>query len=216
MEGAFDFTDVLDEAVGRSGGERSTADDVLKVRRGMRLLLERWAAEGYNTWRIRSTSVMTLGGAQVGLPAEVDDVIDVNSVRGSGSEAPMQRITATQYAQLANKLTDGEPSQYFLRRDVEAPQLFIYPTGASTLTVWYVQRPADFERYSNSTDDVPGRWLEALVTGLALDLARKRPPYDEGLIQRLKAEAMEAEALAQRNDRDRTRFRYRPTRRRSG
>ncbi len=64
------------------------------------------------------------------------------------------------------------------------------------------------DRYGDQTDDVPGRWLEALITGLAYDLSRKRPPFDEGLIQRLKGEAAEAEDKAQRADRGRQRFRY--------
>jgi hypothetical protein len=119
----------------------------------------------------------------------------------------MRRISATQYAQLANKATLGDPSQFWLdRRD--RPRLHVYPIGPAPLVITYVARPAEFDRYSSDTGDVPGRWLEAMVTGLALDLARKRPPYNEGLINRLRGEALEAETLAQRADRDRGRFRY--------
>jgi hypothetical protein len=211
--GSFEFSDVVDEAVDRSGGQEATAADIMKVRRGLRLLTERWIAQGYNTWRIESTTININGSdGKVCLPACVDDVIQVNTVRPDGGETTLRRISPVEYAQLTSKKTQGSPSQYYLDRK-EEPVLFLFPIGSLTedqdVSVWYVARPTDFDRYGDTTDDVPGRWLDALVSGLALDLARKRPPYNEALIQRLKAEAAEAEDLAQRADRGRYSFRYR-------
>lgn len=211
--GSFDFSDVVDEAVDRSGGETSTAADVLRVRRGMRMLTERWAAQGFNTWRIATKTFTISGTAQtITLGDDVDDVIQVNSQRQGLGEQMMRRISPSQYAQLTTKDSQGQPSQYYLdRRD--NPVLFLFPIGTpgyeTTILVYYVQRPENFERYGDTTDDVPGRWLEALISGLALDLARKRPPYNEELIARLKVEAADAEDLAQRADRGRQRYRYR-------
>jgi len=210
---AFDFADVVDEAVSRSGGETATAADIMNVRRSMRLLTERWLGQGYNMWRIKTMTVGISGSSPiVQLPKCIDDVINVNSVvEGLGSEAPMKRTTATQYAMLTTKDTQGRPAQFWLSRS-DPPSLHIYPIGSiatpTTLVVTYVERPEAFERYGE-TSDIPSRWLEALVTGLALDLARKRPPYNEPLIARLKQEAAEAEDIAQRNDRDRSRYKMR-------
>ena len=213
MIGSFEFSDVVDEAVERSGGQEATASDVTKVRRGLRLLTERWLAQGYNTWRVEQQQFVATGiSTHINLPKNVDDVIQVNSTRNGSTEKAMRRISPIEYAQLASKEAKGNPSQYYLDRK-EQPKLFLFPIGdpyfADQINVWYVSRPEDFDRYGDTTDDVPGRWLEALVSGLALDLARKRPPYNEPLIQRLKAEAAEAEDLAQRADRSRERYRYR-------
>ena len=210
---SFEFSDVVDEAVARSGGQDATASDIINVRRGLRLLTERWIAQGFNTWRIEQTTVIAGGvSPTIPLPSSVDDVIQVNSKRVDGTESAMLRISETQYAQLSSKNVAGRPSQYWLDRK-DTPSLFVFPIGDTNdnveLTVWYVSRPEDFDRYGDTTDDVPGRWLEALVSGLALDLARKRPPYNEALIARLKGEAAEAEDLAQRADRGRQRYRYR-------
>ena len=210
-DSGFDFADLVDEAVQRSGGETSTAEDILKVRRGMRLLTERWTAAGFNTWRINEMTIMA-NGPEVQLPNRVDDVIQVNAIRdGFISESIMRRIPPAEYMQLTDKQTRGLPSQYWFERS-DPPKLHVFPIGGpgmeDRLVIYYVERPEAYERYGFESD-VPGRWLEALVTGLALDLARKRPPYNEGLIARLKSEAMEAEELAQRADRDRARFRYR-------
>lgn len=217
MTAGFDFADVYDDVVDRAGGEQSTASDVVRVRRGLRLLLERWEAEGFNTWRIRSLTTQSTGtGAAIQLPDCVDDVLNVNSVRMGQSESPMRRITAVEYAQMANKHTKGEPSQYWLNREARAPTLFVYPIGKAPIIVTYVERPADYDRFGDDLENVPGRWLEALIAGLALDLARKRPPYNEELIARLERHSTRAEGIAQNADRNRARFRYRIASRRRG
>lgn len=215
MATGFDFADVVDEAVERSGGQEATASDVAKIRRGLRILTERWMAQGYNTWRICQTTVLATGVATpIQLDECVDDIIQVmvKTSTGDTTEKSLTRISPTQYAQLTRKFTLGEPSQYYLDRK-ETPQLFLYPVGETTFThevnVYYVERPAEYDRFIGDAEDVPGRWLEALISGLALDLARKRPPYNEPLIQRLKLEYAEAEDLAQRADRGRQRYRYR-------
>lgn len=211
----FDFSDIFDDVVDRAGGEQSTATDVIRVRRGMRLLLERWEAQGYNTWRIRTLTVRASGTSpEVRLPACVDDVLQVNSLRYENSESPMRRISAVEYAQLATKKSTGQPAQYWLDRAREAPVLHIYPIGPAPIIVTYVERPADYDRFGAGDIDVPGRWLEALILNLAMDLAKKRPPYDEALVSRLTREAAEAEILAQDADRDRSRYRYKIEKRR--
>jgi len=209
----FSWADLVDEAVERSGGEAATASDVIKLRRGLRVLTEQWTTKDFNTWRMTHTIVgsATIPAASVRLAANVDDVIVANALRTDGTESPMQRITPSQYAQLATKTTGGQASQWYLARD-ECPTLFQFPTGPNQLSIWFVERPAAFDLYTNGEDDVPGRWLEAMVLGLAYDLARKRPPFNEPLIARLRGEYVEAQDTAQRADRDRTNYTYRTTR----
>ena len=213
----FDFPDIVDEAVFRSGGMTATAQDVVNVRRSLKLLLERWNNEGFNTWRFKTkTFLISPEATHVTLPANVDDVINVNSITLSSSESPMRRIGVDEYSKLTTKLTKGQPSMFFLSREA-CPKLFYYPVGreaiSEQLIVTYMERPAAFDRTSNEVD-APGRWLEALILGLALDLARKRPPYDEPTIQRLTVESGAAEDLAQRADRQKHNFRVRMGRRR--
>jgi hypothetical protein len=214
MIAGFDFAAVFDDVVARAGGEQSTVDDVVKVRAGLRLLLERWEAKGYNTWRIRTHNLTTFDGqSNVTLPECVDDVVVVTAIDGMGRRALRRKSEAEFFR--ANRGITGAPSSYCLSRQIPAPLLKLNPMGAAKLEVLFVERPEDFNRYDGSRGlaDVPGRWLEALILGLAHDLARKRPlpggQYDEGLIQRLRAEAAEAEDIAIRADRGRQNYTYR-------
>lgn len=210
MRTGFDFSDIYDEVISRSGGEQSTAEDVIRVRRGMRLVLERWEALQYNTWRIRKTSVVTSDGrAYVDLPEYVDDVMQVTWEDGGA----LTRVTPAFYMQIARKNQMGRPGNFWLARE-ECPKLYLHPSGGGyRLDVWYIERPADFDRRRNNMEDVPGRWLEALICALAHDMACKRPQanggYNEGLISRLAGQAERAEETARRADRDRARYRYR-------
>lgn len=220
MRTGFEFADVYDEVIARAGGEQSTAEDVVRVRRGVRLVLERWEKRGYNTWRVRRLDACTSHGDPfITLPDCVDDIMEVKGPNGSS----LQRMPAAKYMQISRKDQQGVPSAYWLSRQ-ECPKLYLHPAGGGyDIEVWYVERPADFDRLAHGLEDVPGRWLEALILGLAHDMACKRPSqittpngasmvrYDEQLIARLKADAAEAEELAARSDRDRARFRYRPT-----
>jgi hypothetical protein len=206
MDTGFTFADVYDEVVSRAGGEQTTAEDVARVRRGLRLLLERWEAKGFNTWRFRyiDTRSPTIGN-ELTLPDRVDDVIHVVRAQGGTLErVPINEMMAFDFNRL-----DGTPGSWALLRN-ERPTLLLYPSGrAIDLRIWFVERPEDYQAGVTNMDDVPGRWLEAMILGLAHDFARKRPPYDEALIGRLKAEAAEAEDIAMRADRDRSRYRHR-------
>jgi len=208
----FLFSDIYDEVVSRAGGEQTTAEDVIKVRRGVRIVLQRWMNKSYNTWRIESTVVAAAGySGCLALPADVDDIVEVER-EGSGQGGVLDRVTADAYMRVTTKTQPGTPGLYWLDRK-EPPQIHVHPIGYPTqptyLRVWYVKTPADFAPNTNAMDDVPGRWLEALILCVAHDLASKRPPYDEGVIARLKGEAAEAEDVAIRADRDRARYRYR-------
>jgi hypothetical protein len=213
MRTGFTFADIYDEVVSRTGGEQSTAEDVVRVKRSLRIVMERWEAAGYNTWRLRSFSSVASGlTGVVKLPENIDDIVEVTTYEGS----TLTRLTPDRYMVLPKKTKQGLPSQYWLARE-ECPKLYLFPTGQphspNRLTIWYVERPAHFDVMRDNMDDVPGRWLEALILAVSHDFARKRPKegggYDENLISRLNSERLEAEDIARRADRDRVPFRYR-------
>lgn len=210
----FSFVDIVEDAVQRAGGQDVTAATIISARRSLYTLTEEWASQRLNTWRVRSEvfGSATTASATVQLPDRVDDILDVSVIRSSGSETTMKRMSATEYAQITNKATTGQPSSWWLDRSVR-PVLYQYPTGPAQLAIWYVERPEAFGPYTDVTSGIPGRWLRAMVLGLAYDLAAKAPQfggvYDEALLQRLQQDYRRALALAQDNDRERKPYVYR-------
>lgn len=210
------FDELFEEVVGRAGGQQATADDVFKVQRSVRIVLERWQAKRYPTWRVDRQRVTAPGyTTYVTLPETVDDVLHIGVLRDDGASSTVTRIHMSRYAQLSVKNTEGSPAQFYLERS-DPPKLFLFPVGTpgrlEQLEVWCIRRPATFKAGETEASSVPGRWLEALVTSCAHDLASKRPDaegnYNEPLIARLKTAATDAEGIALDADRDRSRFRY--------
>lgn len=218
----FQLSDVLDHAVRLSGGTTGAAADVNSARLALRLLLEEWNAQGFRTWKIRQWQVSGFG-PEVILPPEVDDVFDVHvlNLQPTGitgiSEKGMRRITASAYAQLTSKTSPGQPSQFYLQRS-EPPSLFVFPVGRRQLTdsetfdVYGVERPPDWDRNSNEMD-LPGRWLQAAIKGVALELSKTRQTakgkIDLERVQMLGADYEKSLDLAARGDRERTSYRIR-------
>jgi hypothetical protein len=216
---SFDFADVLDEAVALSGGESATAADVISARRSMHLLLIEWKNRGFNTWRIKHENYGVGQNGQVTLPSKVDDIFQVssNNPKGGscfdfmGAQANMRRITADEYANLTT-LPQGRPSMFYLER-TEPPTVFVYPIGrpgiSETLEIWYIERPPEFDRYGNDPDGLPQRWLNALVSGVAVRMAKKRPGTEEEKIERLGKDYINDLELCTNNDRERVNLRVR-------
>jgi len=210
MAGTLSFEDVCDEVIGRAGGERATAEDLGTIRRNIPLLLDAWAADGYSTWRVEQKRLHAGGVARssITLGEGVDDVISVLVDRGDGNEVPISRIHSSDYFSLTDKDTTGEPSQYWVKRSAN-PVLYIYPTGPADLIVWHVSRPTDFDRFDSGLGGIASRWLDALCWGLAHRLAATRDAKDHAFLQRLKGDYMESLGRAQRNDRERTSYKFR-------
>ena len=78
MDTGFTFADIYQDIIDRVGGEQSLAEDVVRVRRGIRMILERWASLRYNTWRFNMSTVTATGSNRyVTLATNVDDVMQV-------------------------------------------------------------------------------------------------------------------------------------------
>lgn len=223
---AFTADDLIEEALRYAGGEQSTAEDVFSARRSMYLMLEEWTARWGQTFRVGRVFIATLpatpGAVLDDGDAEIDDVIDVVvsakiAPAADDTYVPIAaRLSASEYAKVTDKLTDGQPSSYYLER-TEPPTLYCYPTGAGrSATIWFHYKPSQYSHDINQLD-VPRRWYRALMLSTARDVAAKRPwPADPQMMQaqqqrinQLESWAAAAFAEARPADRERTPYRVR-------
>lgn len=213
----LDMTDLVEEAFERAGSELRSGYDLRTARRSLNLLFADWANRGINMWTIDSGTVTLVAGtATYVLPADTVDLIEQVVRTGAGSAATQadltcQRISASTYATLPNKLTTGRPIQVWVQR-LNAPQITVWPVPDNattyTLVYWRLRRIQDAGGGA-STSDVPFRFLPALVAGLAYYLALKLPNGADRL-QLLKAQYDEAFQLASDEDREKAPVRFVP------
>ena len=177
----LDLTELIEEAFERNAAEVRSGYDLRTARRSLNLLFASWANQGINMWTIDSGSIaMVAGTATYVLPTDTVDLMDYVIRTGAGSastqaDLSMQRISESTYATIPNKLSTGRPLQIYIQRLV-APQITVWPipdaVSTYTLVYWRLRRIQDA---GATTQDVPFRFLPAMVAGLAYYLALKLP-----------------------------------------
>lgn len=215
--GTYDFDldnlDIIEDAFEIVGGEARGGYDLRTARRSLNLLTKEWGNRGLNMWTIVSGSLpMPAGTVVLALPRETIDIIEAAWRTGTPdapSDRNLQRISISQRTQITEKLEPGTPTQFHVYRSlVPEVRLWPVPNEDGTLAFWYLRYIQDAGRYTN-TMDVPGRFLPALIYGLAYYLAMKTPAAADR-VPTIKDEYDRQFMLAAEEDRDRASFRMVP------
>lgn len=174
---------------------------------------------GINLWTLEAGSIpLTAGTITYDLPADTVDLLDFVIRTGTGVgqfDLSATRISASSYISIPTKQSPGRPVQIFINRQSGATT----PTGVAypTISVWPVPNADNLYTFvynrlrrmhdagdGANTEDIPFRFLPALISGLAYYLAPKIPGMDMGRAQALKIDYNEQLQLAMDEDRDRS------------
>ena len=123
------------------------------------------------------------------------------------TEIPLSRMNRDDYTNLPNKsFLSNRPLQYWLDRKAASPVMRLWPvpnasTETSQIVVWAHRQIMDVGTLTQEIE-VPQRWLEAVVAGLAAKLASELTEVDPALIGILEQKAAAALYLAQAEERD--------------
>jgi hypothetical protein len=215
----MDLNDIAEEAWSRCGSEIRTGWDLRTTRMSLNLLLTSWANMGVNMWCIEQGSqVLTAGTNTYTLPADTVDLIEHVIRTGAGNvstqtDLTITRISVSTYSSIPNKLQSARPIQIWINRQGPAPQFTVWPTPDNsqtyTLVYWRLRRIQDAGAGGTYTQDVPFRFIPALVSGLAYYLSMKIPGAMERM-QVLKAQYDEDWDLASSEDREKAAIRLTP------
>jgi hypothetical protein len=123
------------------------------------------------------------------------------------TEIPLARMNRDDYTNLPNKaFQSNRPLQYWFDRQVNNPIMHMWPVPneAATVCQIVVWRQRYIMDVGTMTQDVevPQRWLEAIVAGLAAKMALELVEVDVGLIPILDQKAASALYIAQMEERD--------------
>ena len=208
FESGFLIDDVIQEAYDRVGLRSVSGYQLKSARRSLNIMFQEWANRGLHYWEIGNANLdlvegqasyilyrsATDGTSATTIPASlygVDDILEATFRTNRGTttqnDSALTKINRSTYSGLSNKLSKGQPTQYYVQRFIDNITLNIYPTpdataAAKEVSFYYVKRIEDVGGYSN-TADVPYRFVPCMVAGLAYYLSQK---YKPELVQQMK------------------------------
>ena len=230
----LDLGDLVEEAYERCGLELRSGYDFRTARRSLNLLTIEWANRGINLWTIEQGMIPMIQGINTyDLPTDTIDLLEHQIRTNAGqqnnqTDITISRISISTYSTIPNKLAQGRPIQVWINRQSGAtyptgatpdrqPQITVWPTpDQGTLTspyyqfvYWRMRRVQDAGNAVN-TQDIPFRFLNCLVAGLAYYLSMKLPGVDPQRIMGLKADYEQQFQFAADEDREKAPIRFIP------
>ena len=213
-----DLNELFEEAFERAtngGRELRTGYDFRTLRRSLNFMMADWSNRGVNLWTLEpGTIALVPGQSEYDLPSDTVDLIETMYRSGTGvtqSDISLTRVSVSDYATLTSKTVTGIPTQVLVRRITPTPKVVVWPvpsTPSTSLYYWRLRRMQDGGT-GTTTPDIPFRFLNAFVAGLAYYLAQKLPE-GASLLDGLKFRYDEAWSLAADEDRDRATLRIIP------
>ena len=222
----LDLVSLCEEAYERAGSEMRSGYDLKTARRSLNIMLIAWQNRGINLWTVEQSSIpLVAGTATYNLPLDTVDLLDHVVRTGSTTtqvDINISRISVSTYANIPNKNATGRPLQVYIDRQsgatgptptstVAYPTITVWPVpdnATYTFQYWRLRRIQDAGTGVN-TQDVPYRFLPALVAGLAYYLSMKLPEA-MARIPMLKEDYESEFALAAEEDREKAPWRLVP------
>lgn len=228
------LNELMEEAFERCGKELRTGYDFRTARRSLNFLITEWANRGINLWTIEQGQIpLVQGTITYDLPNDTVDLLEhvIRTYPGQGAnqnDININRISVSTYSTIPNKLTQGRPIQVWVNRrsgqtsdllgaTPAVPQINVWPSPdqgslASPFyyfVYWRLRRMVDAGNGVN-VEDIPFRFQNCMVAGLAYMLSMKLPDIDPARIVMLKAQYDEAWDLASAEDREKAPDRFVP------
>jgi hypothetical protein len=228
------LNELIEESFERCGKELRTGYDFRTARRSLNFMITEWANRGLNLWTIEQGQIpLVQGTVTYDLPNDTVDLIEhvIRTFPGQISnqqDININRISVSTYSTIPNKLTQGRPIQVWVNRrsgqttdavgaTPQFPQINVWPSpDQGTLAspyyyfvYWRLRRIVDAGGGVN-VEEIPFRFQNAMVAGLAYMLSIKLPEIDPNRIMMLKAQYDEAWELAAGEDREKAPDRFVP------
>jgi len=220
----MNLNDIVEEAFERCGAEVRTGYDLRTARRSLNLLTVEWANKGINLWTIEQGSIpMVQGQITYTLPVDTIDLAEhvIRTQTGvQQTDINITRISVDTYSTIPNKNAQGRPIQVWINRQsgattptgIQNPTINVWPapdqSNYYTFVYWRLRRIQDAGS-GVETEDIPFRFLPAMIAGLAYHLSVKLPDAMQR-IPMLKQMYDEQWQLAADEDREKAALRIAP------
>ena len=206
----FAIDDIIEESFQRIGFDNITGYQMKSARRSLNIMFQEWGNRGLHYWEIDETNIDLIEGqaeyhffrsaaddtsdsnraqATTNQVAStifgIDDILEstyrTNRTQTTQQDVAMTKINRSTYSGLSNKLSKGQPTQYYVQRLIDKTTLTVYPTADSSnaskdLHIYFVKRIQDVDATYTDATDVPYRFVPCMVSGLSYYLAQKYAP----------------------------------------
>jgi len=219
----LDTGEIIQEAYERCGVETKSGYDLKTARRSLNLLLTKWVNDGVNLFTLDlETTNMTKDQGYITFNSTSHlDVLDAairdNSNSSDTSDIILERISMDEYLAIPSKLNTGKHVQYAVERNSQftssasaTHKVYLWPVPDQTyyqFLSWSIKYPQDVSATYTQNPDIPRRYLPALVSGLAVELAVKKAPDRLAVLKPLYDQDWEK---AREEDRERVSFHVQP------
>ena len=202
----FAVDDTISEAYERIGLQSVSGYQLKTARRSLNILFQEWGNRGLHYWEVGNTNIdlvegqaeytfyrassdgtssTTNGGTSGSSTYGVADILEATYRTGrtetTQADSALTKTDRATYSGLANKLSKGTPSQYWVQRFIDKTTVTVYPTPNSTaaskdMHIYYVKRIQDLDATYTDASDVPYRFVACMCSGLAFYLSQKFAP----------------------------------------
>ena len=208
------FSEAALLAFRRIGVKRNdvTAEGLMDAGLEANALMSTWANRGPNLWAVDALSVpLVVGQAVYAIDPATVMVLDAWITSGTpATDRILSPISRTDYAEYPSKAQSGRPTVFWFDR-LAAPTLTLWPVpDASTPYVLNLNRSRQTQTSvvaGGTAPDVPYRWFDAFVWGLAERLAYIYAPDRAGDVA---AKAAETYGIAADQDSENAPLRIAP------
>ena len=166
--------EVILHAYRRIGINRTDVDQdkLFDARMELNLLGSDWANQGPNLWTVdQQTIALSVGQVSTPIDPATVNILDA-WMTVAGQDRILTSISRSDYVGYPNKAQVGPPTSYWFDR-LSAPTVTFWPVPdqAYAFNFFRFRQIADAALPGGQTPDIPYRWIDALIWGLAERLA---------------------------------------------
>jgi len=202
----FAVDEIIEEAYERIGLQSVSGYQLKTARRSLNVMFQEWGNRGLHYWEVGDTNIdmvegqaeyifyratgdgtsaTTAGGTTGTSTYGLADVLEatLRSDKGDTDQADstLTKTDRSTYSGLANKLSKGTPSRYFVQRLIDKTTINFYPTPDSSnaskdVHIFFVKRVQDADATYTDATDIPYRFVPCMASGLSFYLAQKYAP----------------------------------------
>ena len=130
----LDISEIMEESYDLCGLELRSGYSYRSAKRALNLVFLEWQNKGLNLWTIeQGSTTLTAGTSSYTVDSSALDIVDV-FIRTDAADTTKQfdqrlnRISRTEYAHQAKKLTQSKPTQFFVDKDNDAVKIILWST----------------------------------------------------------------------------------------